>query len=186
MRVARGVLNSPYSHETILKAWQHKARQPVGREGWAGLQFFVTTKPSLGFCIEQRGPGGDPWFKARLHLPFDADNRQQRRDQFARARLLYEGEYLLGDYPGKTSVWQRGDKYTVPSLYEILLRDDGVAASDSTKQAVSNIQQGRVCTNRHSIHRGDYPERCKCWPCQKRVARLHLPNELAQSNAPFA
>lgn len=115
-----GEFNSPDYHNTVLWNWLRLKNTNFAGEGWAGLQFFITARPSLGFCIEHRGPGGDPWFKARLHFPFDATDRKSRRLAFGRALLSLQGEYLLGDYPGKVRLWDRIAMPHIPSWGEIV------------------------------------------------------------------
>lgn len=100
-----GDFNSPDHHNVVLLNWARITRTDIGRDGWKGKAFFVTSKPSCGFCIETRGPGipSEP----RMHFPFDRANRLQRREQFARAWICFQGGYVLGDYPGKVSLAER-------------------------------------------------------------------------------
>ena len=99
-----GKFNSPNHHHVVLLNWARAKQMDIGREGFAGAALFVTAQPSCGFKIENRGPGDQypqrGYFGTHF-FPFNPANRQERREQFARALLVWGGEYLLGSYPGK-------------------------------------------------------------------------------------
>lgn len=121
-----GAFNSPNFHQVVLLNWATRTlghAEAIGRgEGFAGVSLFVTARPSLGFCVEGRGPDISPWFRTRLHFPFN-NGRASRRLAFARALASFRGEYLLGDYPGKVRLAQRLPTGPIPTFGEVLLAD---------------------------------------------------------------
>lgn len=107
--------NSAAFHQAVLEKWKEVRGIRIPREGWYGSALFVTARPSLGFCIEKRGIPYPPR-QRRMHFPFDGADRQQRREQFARALICLNGGYILDDYPGKVALWDQLPDLIYPSF----------------------------------------------------------------------
>jgi len=115
----KGSKGSAHYYNAALMNWARLHGVDIGRgEGYAGTSLFVTATPSLGFCVETRGHA-QGW-QPRHHFPFQHGDRKARREQFARAVLVLGGEYLLGDYPGKVSLWRQLPPLRIPSFGECL------------------------------------------------------------------
>lgn len=101
-----GAKNSPNYFAVMFRYWlAWKYGRNLPHEGFAGTYFGVTTRPTLGFVIETRGHGMGK--SPRYFFPFASNDRGSRKVAFARAKAIYDGDWILGDYSHKVPLTKR-------------------------------------------------------------------------------